>query len=152
AALHRSAAAGEMPTSADWNATHRAARAAERTINPVLNPAGLYALRAACQSTAPIDAYGQATLKALTGNAVRAHALATTANVATRVVEVTRHAIRAWRELAELHQTGTPQHRPNKALQRIAVSTCDAPRRDLTADSGARRVTGKRRRRLNVVT
>jgi hypothetical protein len=152
AALHRDAASGDMPTSADWNAAHRAARAAERTINPVLNPAGLYAIRAACQSTAPIDAYDQATLKALTGNAVRAHALATTTNVAARVVDVTRHAIRAWRELAELHQTGTPQHRPNKALQRIAVSTCDAPRRDLPADSGPRRVMRKRHRRLNVVT
>jgi hypothetical protein len=152
AALHRNAASGEMPTWADWNAAHRAARAAERSINPVLNPSGLYAIRAAYQSTAPIDTYGQATLKAVTGNAVRAHALATRVNVATRVVEVTRQAIRAWRELAELHQTGTSQHRPSKTLQRIAASTCDAPSRDLPADFGPRQKVRKRRHQLNVVT
>jgi hypothetical protein len=119
AALHRNAASGDLPTWADWNAAHRAARAAEHTINPVLNPAGLYAIRAAYQSTAPIDAYGQATLKAVTGNALRAHALATRVNMATRVVDVTRHGIRAWRELAELHQTGASQHRPKKALTHV---------------------------------
>jgi hypothetical protein len=149
AALHRNAASGDIPTWAVWNAAHRAARAAERTINPVLNPAGLYAIRAAYQSTAPIDAYGQATLKAVTGNAVRAHALASRVNMATRVVEVTRHAIRAWRDLAELHQTETSQHRPNQALQRIAASTCDIPRRDLTTHIGPRRLVRKRRPKLN---
>jgi hypothetical protein len=152
AALHRSAAAGHTPTWADWNAAHQAARAAERTINPVLNPAGLYAIQAAYQSTAPIDAYGQATLKAVTGNAVRAHALATRINMASRVVEVTRHAIRAWRELAELHQTGMSQHRPNTALQRIAASTCGATRRDLPADFGPQQTERKRRPQLTVAT
>jgi hypothetical protein len=152
AALHHSAASGDKPSWADWNAAHRAARAAERTTNPVLNRAGLYAIRAAYQSTAPIDAYGQATLKAVTGNAVRAHALASRVNVATRVVEVTRHAIRAWSELAELHETETSQLRPNKGLQRIAASTCGAPSRDLPADFGPRQMVRKRRPHLNAVT
>jgi hypothetical protein len=152
AALHRSAASGDMPTWADWNAAHRAARAAEHTINPVLNPAGLCAIRAAYQSTAPIDAYGHATLKAVTGNAVRAHALSTRVKMATHVVEVTRHAIRAWRELAEHHQTGTSQHQPNKAMQRITTSTCGAPSRDLPAELGPQQTVRKRRRHLYAVT
>jgi hypothetical protein len=152
AALHRNTASGDTPTWADWNAAHRAARAAERTINPVLNPAGLYAIRAAYQSTAPIDAYGQATLKAVTGNAVRAHALATRVNMATRIVEVTRHAIRAWRELAEFHQTGTSHQGTDKSLQRIAASTCGAPWRNLPADFGSRQRVRKRRTQLNLAT
>lgn len=147
AALHRSAAMGDTPTWARWNAAHRAARAAERTINPVLNPAGLYAIRAAYQSTAPIDSYGQATLKAVTGNAVRAHALATRANMATRIVEVTRHAICAWRELAEVHQTETSQNRPNKSIQHVAAST-----RGTSADFGPRQLGRKRRSQLNATT
>jgi hypothetical protein len=129
AALHRNAASGDMPTSATWTAAHRAARAAERTSTPVLNPAGNHAIRAAYESTAPIDAYGQTTLNTVTGNAVRAHALAAGVNTAARVVEVTRQAIRAWRELADLHQTGTSQHRSTMALQRIAAPACGAPSR-----------------------
>jgi hypothetical protein len=106
AELHRKAAAGDMPSTADWDAADRAARAAAQAMNPASNPAGLYAIRAAYQSTAIIDTHHQATLDAVTGNALRAHALATGGTAATRLVEFTRHAIRTWRRLGGLDQTG----------------------------------------------
>jgi hypothetical protein len=148
AALHRNAASGAMPTWATWNAAYQTARAAERTIDPTSNPAGLYAVRAAYQSTAPLDAHGQTTLNAVTGNAVRAHALATRDNVATCVVEMTRHAIRAWRQLAELDQSGAPQQQ-SSATPRIAAATCSAPRHQPPTALKPRWTVWKRRHRLN---
>ena len=47
-----------------------------------------------------------ATLDAVTGNALRAHALATEGTGADRIVEITRHAIRSWRRLAQLDDPG----------------------------------------------
>ena len=106
AALHRKAASGDMAPWVSWDAADRAARTAERAINPAVNPAGRYAIQAAYQSTALIDTHQQATLNAVSGSAARAHALATGGTAATRVAELTRHAIRTWRHLAELNQSG----------------------------------------------
>jgi hypothetical protein len=75
-------------------------------------------VRAAYQSTALVDTDHRATLDAVTGNALHAHKLATVDTItevplpwrrartggtmATPIVELTRHAIRAWRSLAGL--------------------------------------------------
>jgi hypothetical protein len=109
AELHRRAAFNDMPSWEAWDAVDRAARAAERGTNPAPNPAGLYAIRAAYQSTALVDAHPWATLDAVTGTAVRAHALATGGTAATRVVELTRQATRTWCHLASLYACGN-QH------------------------------------------
>jgi hypothetical protein len=110
AELHRAAAAGDMPPTAAWNAADRAARTACRASKPTIHVAGLYAVRAAYRSTALLDTGHRATLDAVTGNALHAHALATggprrgrRATTATPIVELTRHAIRAWRSLAALN-------------------------------------------------
>lgn len=102
AELHRAVAAGDMPPIAAWNAADRAARTACRASKPTVHVAGLYAVRAAYQSTALLDTDHRATLDAVTGNALRAHELATGGTMATPIVELTRHAIRAWRSLAGL--------------------------------------------------
>ena len=110
--LHRAAAAGDMPPTAAWNAADRAARRAYRASKPNLHVAGLYAVRAAYQSTALVDTDHRATLDAVTANALHAHTLATgdrprwsrrRGTTATPIVELTRHAIRAWRSLAALN-------------------------------------------------
>jgi hypothetical protein len=100
--LHRAVAAGDMPPIAAWDAADRAARAACRASKPTIHIAGLYALRAAYHSTALVEAGHRVTLDAVTGNALQAHALATKGATATPIVELTRHAIRAWRDLAGL--------------------------------------------------
>jgi hypothetical protein len=102
AELHRRIASGDMPPTAAWDAADRAARAAARAVGPTANVAGRYALQAAYESTALVDTYGQAALDAVTGCAVRAHALATGDTVENRVIELTRHAIRSWRDCAGL--------------------------------------------------
>jgi hypothetical protein len=107
AELHRKAASGDMPSSFAWNAVDRAARTSARTLNPALNRAGLNAVQTAYESTALVR-HHQATLDAVTGSAMRAHALAAGGGAATRVVEVTRHAIGAWLHLAELASTRSP--------------------------------------------
>jgi hypothetical protein len=100
AELHRAVAAGDMPPIAAWNAADRAARTACRASKPTVHVAGLYTVRAAYQSTALVDTDHRATLDAVTGNALRAHELAIRGTKATPIVELTRHAIRAWRSLA----------------------------------------------------
>jgi hypothetical protein len=94
AELHRAVAAGDMPPIAAWNAADRAARTACRASKPTVHVAGLYAVRAAYQSTALVDTEHLATLDAVTGNALRAHELARGHQTADR--GTTRHAIRAW--------------------------------------------------------
>ena len=66
------------------------------------NLAGLYAVRAAYESTAIVDTHHQAALDAVIGNALRAHILASGDSRRNRIVELTRHAIRSWRDLAGL--------------------------------------------------
>jgi hypothetical protein len=53
------------------------------------------------------DAQVTDTLDAVAGNAVRAHRLANLDDDATRIAEVTRHAIRSWRRLAGLSVVNT---------------------------------------------
>ena len=100
--LHRALASGEMPPIAAWHSADCAARAVCAT----LAGAGVYAVRAAYQSTALVDTERCETLDAVTGNALRSHELATKSTGADRIVEVTRDAIRSWRRLAQLDHPG----------------------------------------------
>jgi hypothetical protein len=99
AGLHRRLASGDMSPIAAWDSADRAARA----ISATLAGAGLYAVRAAYQATALVNTEHYATLDAVVGNALRAHTLATEGTGAARMVDVTRHAIRSWRRLAQLN-------------------------------------------------
>ena len=102
AELHRRIASGDMPPIEAWDATDRAARAAARAVSSTANVAGRYALAAAYESTALVDTCDQAALDAVTGCALRAHALATGDTMENRVIQLTRHAIRSWRDFAGL--------------------------------------------------
>jgi hypothetical protein len=125
AELHRTVAAGDMPPIAAWDAADRAARTACRATKPNLHVAGLYAVRAAYQSTALVNTDHRETLDAVTGYALRAHELATTGGtMATSIVELTRHAIRAWRSLAGLDtQSYLSRTSVDSARQLIAVTS-----------------------------
>jgi hypothetical protein len=98
AELHRRLAPGATPPIAEWDGAARAARAVITT--PVT--AERYAVRAARQSTALVETDDWDTLDAVTGNALKAHRLASADAGAARIVEITRHAIRSWRRLAGL--------------------------------------------------
>ena len=102
AELHRRLAPGDMPPIAQWDSAARAARAA----GEASEGAELYAVRAACQSTALVETDDWDTLDAVTGNALRAHRLANGDAGAARILEVTRNAIRSWRRLAGLSVVG----------------------------------------------
>ncbi|HSS23879.1 MAG TPA: hypothetical protein VLL82_05645 [Mycobacterium sp.] len=106
--LQRTLASGDMPPIAAWGRVDRAARAvsALSIVSATLAGAGVYAVRAAYQSMALMDTEHRATLDAVTGYALRAHALATESTGVTRIVEITRHAIRSWRRLAQLDDPG----------------------------------------------
>jgi hypothetical protein len=114
AELHRRLAPGDMPSIADWDSAARAARAVSATSEG----AELYALRAACQSTALVDTDDWDTLDAVTGNALRAHRMANGDNGATRILEVTRNAIRSWRRLAGLSVVSNGPISGAKAVRR----------------------------------
>jgi hypothetical protein len=96
--LHRTFAPGDVPSIVNWDGAARAGRAAAEASEG----AELYAVRAACQSTALVETDDWDTLDAVTGNALRAHRLANADVGAARIVEVTRNAIRSWRRLAGL--------------------------------------------------
>ena len=103
AELHRRAANGDMPTTAAWDAADRAARAAAREMSPRSNSAGAFAIRAAYESTTPVNArHYQSTLDASTAFAMRAHARAAADTAASRTVELAKQAIHSWRHLAGL--------------------------------------------------
>ena len=102
AGLHRRLASGDMSPIAAWDSADRAARA----LSVTLTGAELYAVRAAYQATALVNTEHFETLDAITGNALRAHALATEDTGAAQIVEVTRHAIRCWRRLGRLDDPG----------------------------------------------
>jgi hypothetical protein len=106
AELHRRAACDDMAPIAAWGVADRVARVAVRATIPALDPAGIYAVRAAYQSTAPIDSEHWTTLDALTGYALRAHALATGETGSGRALVLARDAIRSWRHLAALDNCG----------------------------------------------
>jgi hypothetical protein len=123
AELHRMVAGGDMPPIAAWDAADRAARAVHRAGGPTLRVGGLYAMRAAYHSTALVDTNHRAKLDAITGNALRAHTLATGGTKAAPIVELTRHAIHSWLGLAGLDNgrdidSGAVQN----AMQLIGIS------------------------------
>jgi hypothetical protein len=100
--LHRNFAPGDVPSIVNWDGAARAGRAAAEASEG----AELYAVRAACQSTALVETDDWDTLDAVTGNALRAHRLANGDAGAARIVEVTSNAIRSWRRLAGLSVVG----------------------------------------------
>lgn len=102
AELHHMVASGDTPPIAAWDAGDRAGRAAARAIGPALNAGRRYALRAAYHSTMIAGTAHPSRLDAVTGNALRAHALATGGTAISGVVWLARHAIRSWRQLAGL--------------------------------------------------
>ena len=59
-------------------------------------------MQAAYESTALVDTHHQVALDAVIGCALRAHALATGDTMENRVMQLTRRAIRSWRDLAGL--------------------------------------------------
>src|SRR5438270_5889894 len=96
--LHRTFVPGDVPSIVSWDGAARAGRAAAEASEG----AELYAVRAACQSTALVETDDWDTLDAVTGNALRAHRLANGDAGTARMVEVTRNAVRSWRRLAGL--------------------------------------------------
>ncbi len=122
AELHRKAAAGDNAPRAVWAAADRNARAVDLAMNWATTPVGHYAIQTACQSTAPIDPADPAALEALAGSAVRTHGLATGDAPVARVLDLTRHAIHSWRQLAGLDQSGDiDPTRIDNVLRGIAV-------------------------------
>ena len=117
AGLHRRLASGDMSPIAAWDSADRAARA----ISATLAGAGLYAVRAAYESTAIVDTHHQAALDAIIGNALRAHILASGDSRRNRIVELTRHAIRSWRDLAGLANPSEPSPRQADQPDRAAA-------------------------------
>jgi hypothetical protein len=138
AALHRKAASGDMPPVAAWDAAQRAAGAAARAIDPTLDPGGLHALRAAHQSTAIIDGDRWVKLDAVTGHALRAHALVAGDGAATHGVALTRRAIRSWRHLAGLAN-------PSQASQRQSDRSTPTLQQGPGAQRIFQRLTNSRR-------
>jgi hypothetical protein len=99
AALHRAAAAGEMPRVAEWDAAGRAALAAATA----LHGAGQRAVQAAFESTRFVDSELMIALDRVVVHAENAHALTSgQASTASRITELTGQAIRSWRYLAGL--------------------------------------------------
>jgi len=99
AELHRAAGSGDMPAIADWDAAHRAAR----NVTTTLHGAGVRAVQAAYESTTFVDNDLLMALDNVIVHAQNAHALASgNASTASRIIELTGHAIRSWRQLAGL--------------------------------------------------
>ena len=126
AELHRAAAAGHMLSGAIWEDAEQSARKACRALKPSLYVAGLSALRAAYQSSAPLDPEDFARLDAMAAFALQAHTLAAAdrprwsrrkPDTATVLVELTRRAIQAWRDLAGLDKS---DHIDAKAVHNVA--------------------------------
>jgi hypothetical protein len=93
-----------MPPVADWDAVGRTARAVATT----LSDAGMRAVQAAAESTTFVDNDLLMALDKVGVHAQNAHALAsgdaTTASTASRITELTGHAVRSWRRLAQLDE------------------------------------------------
>jgi hypothetical protein len=122
AELHRAAAAGEMPSVADWDAAARAALEVAAT----LSGAGNRAVRAAFESTRFIDGELLTSLDRVVAHAENAHAMASgTAGTANRIAEFAGHAIRSWRDLANLGEaedvTPTESGRTERHSARLPV-------------------------------
>jgi len=109
--LHRAAASGTVPAVEDW----AAAKSAARETNSTSSIAGRYALRTAHDS-ATCDGLN---VDDLIAHALNAHAAASGRSAATRIAEVTGHAIRSWRDLAGLDaRDASPV--PDRVLQLVA--------------------------------
>ena len=122
AQLHRGVATGDGAPIAAWAGADRTAHAVARNIDRAVNAAGLYAVRAAHQSTSPINADHDATLDAVTGHALRAHRVAAAVTGSARAIELARHAISSWRHLAGLENVDDIDPASvEAALQRIWV-------------------------------
>lgn len=106
AALHRRAASGDMPPVSAWYAADCAGQAAVRGLSRTSERSGRCAVRAAYQSIALVGAGASTKMDAVTGNALRSHELAPGGLSAARAVDLTRHAIAAWRLLAGLEICG----------------------------------------------
>jgi hypothetical protein len=139
AQVHRNVASSHTPPVAALDAADRAARAVAGAISRTSNPAGLYAVRAAYESTAIVDVHHQAALDAVTGNALRAHILASGDSRGKRIVELTRDAIRSWRDLPGLaipsEQSPRQTDQPDRAAADRALLTYPAHRILLTSVS-----------------
>lgn len=98
AELHRATAFGAVPAAPAWDAAARAVDA----MNPARNCAGLYAIRTAYDSAAVVGADLMLRLDEVIGHALNAHAIAAENAPIRRIVEVSGHAIGAWRALAGL--------------------------------------------------
>jgi hypothetical protein len=99
AELHRDAASGNMPSIADWDAAGRAARAVAATFSG----AGMRAVQVAYEATAFVDNDLLMSLDNVVAHTQNAYALASgDATLASRMADLTGHAIRAWRQLAGL--------------------------------------------------
>jgi hypothetical protein len=119
AELHRAAASGSEPSLAAWDAADRAAFA----MNAHSETAGLSAIRAAYESTGFVDTDLWLRVDRVVSHALRAHALASQGTTASWVVELTRHAIRSWRDLAGLDADGNVDRAsPDGTRQLVAVT------------------------------
>lgn len=119
AELHRRLGPGDLPPIAAWDGAARTAR--ELSANMPVG-AQRYAVRAAYQSTALVDAENPVTLDAVTGNALRAHRMAIGDTDPSRIVEITRHAIRSWRRLAGLSVVSNTPIPVKGAVQRVGIA------------------------------
>jgi len=118
AQLHRAAASGDMPAVADWDAAGRAAREVAST----LSGAGMRAAQAAAESTAFVDNDLLISLDKVVAHAQNAHGLASgDATAASRMTQLTGHAIGAWRQLAGLAQDAVRDISPVEPESRVAV-------------------------------
>lgn len=103
--LHRTAAAGEMPPVAEWDAAARATLEVAST----LKGAGNRAVRAAFESTRFVNGELLTSLDRVIVHAENAHAMVFgTASTASRTTEFARRAIHSWRALAERKRELSP--------------------------------------------
>ncbi len=123
ARLHRAAASGDMPAVAEWDGAARAAS----TIATSLSGAGLRAVQAACASTRFVHSNFVTALDDVVVKAQNAYAFASAEKTAaSRVIELTRHAIGSWRRLAGMDEIpatkGVPAITEGKQADRDRVA------------------------------
>jgi hypothetical protein len=123
ARLHRAAASGHTPAIADWDAAGQAARELAAT----LSGAGTRAVQAAYESTTFVDNDLLMSLDKVVVHTQNAHALTSgDATTASRITELTGHAIRSWRHLAELGESAARDVAP-ELPDRSEVSEAQLP-------------------------
>ena len=116
AKLHRAAASGDMPAIAEWDAAGRAARALATT----LSGAGMRAVQAAYESTTFVDNDLLMSLDRVVVHTQNAHALTSgDTPTASRITELTGHAIRCWRHLAGLDNSADKEKSVNNRRKAV---------------------------------